>query len=260
MRTWQHHDDHHPRPPHHRFHRSLILIGLVLLLLPLLLGNVAAAATTYKWHDDRGQLHLTDTPPPPGVPYEEVTSTGRPTGASAAAPVTSQAPPATRRDAGSAATGDTEATAGAAARDQDDAATQAADRRCVESLYQLELLTGKYKVYKPGAGDARRYLDDADRPAEIARLQAVRDESCSAEQPLQGSQKRRAAELFVVLSADCREAREELRRLEQPGSRTSRNEYERHVEWMSRYCPDLSHADVQTDVWLADRVWQRNVK
>jgi hypothetical protein len=29
---------------------------------------------------------------------------------------------------------------------------------------------------------------------------------------------------------------------------------------MSRYCPDLSHADVQTDVWLADRVWQRNVK
>ena len=65
---------------------------------------------------------------------------------------------------------------------------------------------------------------------------------------------------FQLPSADCREAREELRRLEQPDSRTSRNEYERHLDWMSRYCPDLSYADVQTDVWLADRVWQRNVK
>ena len=37
----------------------------------------------------------------------------------------------------------------------------------------------------------------ATRPAEIARLQAVRDASCSAEQPLQGSQKRRATELFA---------------------------------------------------------------
>jgi hypothetical protein len=55
-----------------------------------------------------------------------------------------------------------------------------ADRRCVEALYELALLEGKYKVYKPAAGDARTYLDDADRPAEIARLQAVRDASCSA--------------------------------------------------------------------------------
>jgi hypothetical protein len=262
MRAWHEHHDHYPRHPHHRFHRSLILIGLVLLLLPLLLGTVATAATTttFKWRDDRGQLHLTDTPPPPGVPYEEVTSAGRPTSASATAPGTTQAPPVTRRDEGSVATGDTDATADAATRDQDAAATQAADRRCIETLYQLELLTGKYKVYKPGAGDARSYLDDADRPAEIARLQAVRGESCIAEQPLQGSQKRRAAELFVVLGADCREAREELRRLEQPDSRTSRNEYERHVDWMSRYCPDLSYAGVHTDVWLVDRVWQRQAK
>jgi hypothetical protein len=140
------------------------------------------------------------------------------------------------------------------------AADPDADRRCVEALYQLALLEGKYKVYKPAAGDARSYLDDADRPAEIARLQAVRDASCSAEQPLQGSQKRRAAELFQVLSADCREMREELQRLADPESRTSRNEYERHVEQMRRRCPDVPDADAHTDVWLADRVWQWHVK
>ncbi|HET7202724.1 MAG TPA: hypothetical protein VFI92_05100 [Steroidobacteraceae bacterium] len=130
------------------------------------------------------------------------------------------------------------------------------DRRCIEALYQLELLVGKYKVYKPGTGDARTYLDDRNRPAEIERLGKVRDEACSAEQPLHGSQQRRAAELFQALSADCREAREELRLLERPESRTSRNEYERHVDWMSRYCPDLPDAESHTDVWLADRVWQ----
>lgn len=130
------------------------------------------------------------------------------------------------------------------------------DRRCVEALYQLELLVGKYKVYKPGAGDARTYLDDRDRPAEIERLGTVRDDACSAEQPLQGSQRRRAAELFQALSADCREAREKLRLMERPDSRTSRNEYERHAEWMSRYCPDVPDAETHTDVWLADRVWQ----
>lgn len=28
------------------------------------------AATVYKWQDEEGNWHVTDTAPPPGVPYE----------------------------------------------------------------------------------------------------------------------------------------------------------------------------------------------
>jgi hypothetical protein len=130
------------------------------------------------------------------------------------------------------------------------------DQRCVEALYQLELLVGKYKVFKPGPGDSRTYLDDRDRPAEIDRLGRVRDETCSDAQPAQGSQKRRAAELFHALSAGCREAREKIRLLERPESRTSRNELARQREQLLRSCPEVPDAEAPADVWLADRVWQ----
>lgn len=224
--------------PATRFHPSLIWIGILLLLLPLLLG------ATYKWRDEQGQVHLTDTPPPAGVPYDFVAMPPSPSPpARAPAPTQMERPLPLINEV-------------APARPREIQTAGLDDRRCVEALYQLELLVGKYKVYKPGAGDARTYLDDRDRPAEIERLGRVRDETCSAEQPLHGSQQRRAAELFQALSADCREAREELRLMERPDSRTSRNEYERHVEWMSRYCPDLPDVETHTEVWLADRVWQ----
>ena len=253
------------RPPHARVQRSLLLIGLLLLLLPLLLGTFAIAATSgttttaYKWRDERGQLHLTDTPPPKGVPYEEIrtatrSTTGHPAASSkgrSASVATVAVTPSTPVEG--------EALPGTGASGQK-ATDRYADRRCIETLYQLELVTGKYKVYKPGPDDARTYLDDADRPAEIARLAKARDESCSTEQPLQGAQKRRAAELFQVLSADCREAREKLQRLAQPESRTSRNEYERQEEWVARYCPHAPDADTYTDVWRADRVWRYHRK
>jgi hypothetical protein len=62
--------------------------------------------------------------------------------------------------------------------------------------------------------------------------------------------------LFQALSADCREAREKIRLMERPESRTSRKEIERHVEQMYRYCPDVPDVESHQDVWLADRVWQ----
>lgn len=129
------------------------------------------------------------------------------------------------------------------------------DRRCVETLYQLELLLGRHRVFRlDDDGRERTYLADRDRAEEIARLGEIRDGACSNEQPQQGSQKRRAAELFQFLSPACREAREEIERLARPDSRTSRNEMERHRDALRRICPEPPESPPSEGLWLADRV------
>ena len=133
------------------------------------------------------------------------------------------------------------------------AAAASQDARCVDALYQLELLVGKWKVYKPGPGDTRIYLDDKDRPAEIERLTRERDTNCSSVDVELASQKRRANEMFQALSAGCREAREKLANLQRPTARSSPDDIERQREYIARYCPIEINRD---DVWLADWVWQ----
>lgn len=129
------------------------------------------------------------------------------------------------------------------------------DERCVEALFQLQLLVGKYKVYK-GPDDARRYLDDPDRPAEIERLTRERDQSCSKDPRLQGSQQRRAAQLFQTLHPDCREAREKLVNMQRPSARSSPGDIEKQREYIANSCPEIPGVDSRTDLWRADWVWQ----
>jgi hypothetical protein len=52
---------------------------------------------------------------------------------------------------------------------------------CVEALEQLKTLHMAAPVYKLNEGQERRYLADADRPAEVDRLKTIVAESCSAE-------------------------------------------------------------------------------
>lgn len=218
--------------------RVLVLVGIA-LLAPCLLG------TTYKWTDAKGQVHFTDTPPPTGVPYVEV-----------AAPHAPAPPPAATQPAVAPASAPATATPLPQEDEQATAVTMAVrDGECVDALYQLQLLVGKYKVYK-GPDDARRYLDDPDRPAEIERLTRQRDESCSDDPALQGSQKRRAAQLFQTLHPDCREAREKLVNLQRPSARSSPGDIEEQREYVRNFCPDIPGVDSRTDLWRADWVWQ----
>jgi transposase len=132
------------RPP---WSRVLTLV----LLIPLLLG------TTYKWVDRQGQVHYTDTPPPAGTDYEVVAAPHSPP---AVAP---GAPPAAPQSLPAVPSPPAVPEAAPAARD---------DGSCVDALYQLEVLAGQWRVYKPGPGDDRSYLHDRDRPAEIERYVA----------------------------------------------------------------------------------------
>jgi len=198
------------------------------LLVPLLMG------TTYKWVDTRGQVHFTDMPPPAGTAYEVV-----------AAPHAPQAPP----PAPAAVPSVPAAAAEAPPRTVPDVADGTLDdARCVDALFQLQVLQGDWKVYKAGPGDERLYLDDRDRPAEIARLASERDAACSDDPAELASQRARAGDLFQSMSPDCLEAREKLRNLQRPTARSAPSDIEKQQAWIAAHCPD-----VQRDgVWLAD--------
>ena len=131
---------------------------------------------------------------------------------------------------------------------RDVAAGAGDDGRCVDALFQLQVLAGDWKVYKAGPGDDRFYLDDRDRPAEIERLTRERDASCSDDPATLASQKRRAADLFQAMSPDCREAREKLLNLQRPTAKSAPSDIERQQAWIAAHCPDV-HRD---GVWLAD--------
>ena len=204
----------------------------VILLAPGLLG------TTYKWVDTQGQVHFTDAPPPAGTDYEIIETTRSPSvspptpAASAPAPAVESPPLPVAVVAG-------------ASRD---------DARCVDALYQLQVLAGDWRVYRPGPGDDRAYLHDRDRPAEIERLTSERDTSCSDEPDVLASQRRRANELFQALSPGCREAREKLENLQRPTAHSAPSDIEKQEAWISARCPDVS----RDGVWLADWILVRH--
>jgi len=172
-----------------------------------------AAGTTYRWIDRQGQVHYTDTRRRPHC------LRGRRRAACAAF---RRAIASTRGAAGPARCGVAPGCSEVAVDARDDG-------RCVDALYQLQVLAGQWRVYKPGPGDDRTYLHDRDRPAEIGRLIRERDGNCSEDPATLDSQRRRADELFQALSPECREAREKLQNMLRPTpapprriSRTSR--------------------------------------
>jgi hypothetical protein len=57
-------------------------------------------------------------------------------------------------------------------------------------------------VYKLVGGE-RRFLDDADRPAQIARLEKIIGASCSADPKVRLSQETEAKRLRIARSPEC---------------------------------------------------------
>jgi hypothetical protein len=209
--------------------RSWVWTLAVILLAPWLLG------TTYKWVDPQGQVHFTDTPPPTGTAYEVIAAPHSPPAPAVPAPAADQPVAAAAAESAPPTVADTPE----APRD---------DARCVDALFQLQVLAGDWKVYKPGPGDDRTYLHDRDRPAEIERLARERVANCSDDPERLASQQRRARELFQSLTPDCREAREKLQNLQRPTARSAPSDIEKQQAYLDEHCPGVS----RDDLWLAD--------
>jgi len=207
-------------------------VGLMAALLAVTMP--AAHATTYKWVDKQGQVHYSDTPPQ-DVAYEVVATPGLPSAAPPRAPIPTPPP---SRPAPPPATTPAEPAASGSAN----------DRTCVDALYQIELLNQRRPVFKLAADGSRRYLDDADRPAELERLQGVRDAYCDNDPGTRKSQEQRAGELMVALSRRCAEARDKLANYEDPATHTPDDMIERQRAFVDGYC----RGGERTDLWIGD--------
>ena len=216
--------------------QAVASFGGGLLATLLLITTPAADAAVYRWVDKQGQVHYSDSPPQ-GVAYEVVATPTLPSAVPPPRAPTPTPPPPRPAPAPPAAT-PAEPTADGAA----------SDRTCVDALYQITLLNQQRPVFKQAASGSRRYLDDADRPAELERLQGMRDESCSDDPGTRGSQEQRAGELMVALSPRCAEARDKLANYEDPATHTPDDQIERQRAFVEQYC----RGGERTDLWLGD--------
>jgi hypothetical protein len=212
-----------------------------ILWVPLLMG------TTYRWVDPQGQVQFTDSPPPAGTAYQVIATPHSPSVSSSAPPAHQPALAAPQAVSGVAAESPPREVADKVGASPD-------DMHCVDALFQLEVLAGDWKVYKPGPGDDRTYLNDRDRPAEIERLSRERAANCSDEPEVLASQKRRASELFEALSPGCREAREKLQNLQRPTAHSAPSDIEKQRAYIEGHCPDVS----RDGVWLVDWTYAKH--
>jgi hypothetical protein len=210
-------------------------VGLVALLVGLAIPF--AGADTYKWVDKQGQVHYTDSPPA-GVPYEVIAAPRVP-----AAPLPAR-PPSTAAPAPIFAAPATPAPKAPAV----DAA--AVDRACVDALYQITLLNERRPVFKQAADGSRRYIEDAERPAELARLLGMRDQTCSDDPTERRSQEQRADQLMIAMSPGCAGARDKLANYEDPATHTPDDQIMRQRAFVEQKCRGGERSDLWRGDWI----------
>ena len=105
-------------------------------------------------------------------------------------------------------------------------------------------------VYKLTGGQERKYLADADRPAEVDRLKTIVTESCSAEPEIRRIEESEAARLHRARSLACMGDREKLLIMEKPESRTPEDDLARYRKRVAEQCPDAGLSDVWLVYWV----------
>ena len=163
---------------------------LVLCTATLVLVQAPAVQAQWKWKDARGQVHVSDLPPPRDIPQKDILQAPAPASrraaASAPAPVASAAQP---REASASrpsgvdpelearrARAEAEAKAKAAA-DEQRAARQRAEN-CQRARSQLAMLQSGQRIARVDAKGEQYILDDATRAAEASEARRVIASDC----------------------------------------------------------------------------------
>jgi hypothetical protein len=100
-------------------------------------------------------------------------------------------------------------------------------------------------------GADQQYIRDADRPAEIARLQKIIDANCSASQQARQSEEAEAQRLHTVRSPECAFERDKLAFMQKPGSRDPADVAAAQRNRVIEKCS----LDAPGDVWQLQMVW-----
>jgi hypothetical protein len=174
-----------------------IALPFVACLLAIAVSG-AHAQSLWKWRDASGQLHISDTAPPPGTPAKNIisspagvsqapTSLTTATSSTSSTTTTVATPPAA---AGSSAA-DTELEKRKKAAEKDKADKDKADRaaiaqkneairkdNCTRAQSAAAGLQSGVRIAKIGANGEREFLDDAGRAAELQHAQDVMASNC----------------------------------------------------------------------------------
>jgi len=129
---------------------------------------------------------------------------------------------------------------------------ESAASACVEALEQVATLNMRTPVYKL-TGDGQGFISDADRPAEVARLQRIIDGFCSANPQARSSEEAEAQRLHKTRSPDCTAERDKLALMEKPTSHDSPDSIAAQRQRIRQRCSLL---ETPMNVWLV-QVWTR---
>jgi hypothetical protein len=113
---------------------------------------------------------------------------------------------------------------------------------CAEALEQLAALQTLQPVYKLTGGE-RHFIEDADRPAEITRIQHIATASCSTNPKLRATEEAEASRLHVALSPECAVERDKLSAMEQKNSHEPRDSLETERKLVATKCPTVDTSD-----------------
>ena len=161
-------------------------LPLVACLLAFAVAG-AHAQTLWKWRDASGQLHIGDTPPPPGTPAKDVVS--GPSGGLAPRLVAASA--AANPASGAASAGETALDKKKKAADQEKADKQKADREalaaknaatrkdnCTRAQSSVANLQSGMRIARVSANGEREFIDDAARASELKQAQDAVAANC----------------------------------------------------------------------------------
>jgi hypothetical protein len=129
-------------------------------------------------------------------------------------------------------------------------ADQAPVSVCVDALEQLEALQTVAPVYKLMGVHVRKFLADADRPAEVARLNAIVAGSCSAKPKRRLREESEAKQLHLVRSPECMQDRDRLSMMEKKDARTPEDDLARTRKRVLAQCPDVDLSNVWLVEWI----------
>jgi hypothetical protein len=166
--------------------RRLAALSLA-ALASLMLSSPAEAQ--WKWRDNRGQIHISDTPPPRDVPDKDVLQRPdlTPRKAPASPPAAAAAASAAAAAAPAKAPVDPELEERKRKADQDQAARQKADEKkqqvartenCQRAREQLATLDSGVRVMRTKPDGEREYLSDEQRASEAQRARTIIASDC----------------------------------------------------------------------------------
>ncbi|HEX6829830.1 MAG TPA: DUF4124 domain-containing protein, partial [Burkholderiales bacterium] len=203
-----------------------------LVMLAAMLFPSALSAEVYKWVDEHGVTHYSDTPPDTGKAGKVQVPPRLPADSGGEARARKESDDARRAEVGRRRLRDVHEGADAAARMSRDAR----ETRCMQAREQLEALIRGGPVYLRDETGRRVYLEDSLRDAEIARAQREFHAACGdgpGDRASPGSVERSPEDSD---RERCLKARDRLAELEQPSMRSPNADLREAREAVNRLC------------------------